>query len=188
MHGHDVQHVPHDIKIHAPAKPTRPDTGKAPAPFLDQLPRSALVHEHPVLHPAAAAERVPDHAPGGAVPGGVVEREEEAVAVGEILHRLTVHRLERAHVREDALDAAEGVDRLVARDGGGRWRGHLVPRKDADVGEVLFHFVWGDEGEAAGVARLVGGYCTRGDGGDGLGVDRSFGVVLWQGTEEQLAH
>ena len=39
-----------------------------------------------------------------------VEREEEPVPVGEVGHRLAVHRLERAHVAQHALHALERVD------------------------------------------------------------------------------
>ena len=80
---------------------------------------------------------------------GVIEREKEPVTIGEVLHRLAVHRLECAHVRQDMLNARGRVDRLAVWHGlYGRWERIILP-EDALVVEVLLHFLRCDKGEAA---------------------------------------
>ena len=81
---------------------------------------------------------------------GVIEREKEPVTIGEVLHRIAVHRLERAHVLQDTLNPHGCVDRLAVRHKFcGRWERIILP-EDALVVEVLFHFLRCDKGEAAG--------------------------------------
>ena len=118
MHRHDVKDIPHNVHIHSS---TLTDARKHPFPVIYQLVRLALIHLDPLPHLTVHSQCARNQPPGGGMLRRLIEREEEPVTIGEVLYRLAVYRLERAHVLQDALNAFECVDGLAVRDGSG-WR------------------------------------------------------------------
>ena len=161
MHRHNVKDIPHNVHIYSS---TLTDARKHPLPVFNQLARLAVIHSDPLPHLTVHSQCPCNQFPGGGVLRRLIKREEEPVAIGEVLHRLAVHRLERAHVLQDTLNASQCVDGLAMRDGsGGRWK-RLISFEDAHLSEVLFHLVRGDEGETAGEIRPLEVY-REGNGG-----------------------
>lgn len=152
MHGHNVEHIPHNVHIHS-STPT--DARNHPLPVLHQLVRHALIHTDPSSYTAIHPQSLYKQFPGGGMLEGLIKSEEEPMTIGEVLYRLAVYRLERAHVPQNALDAFQCVDGLAVRDGcGGRWK-RLISLEDTHVFEVLFHLIRSDEGEAGKSVRGI---------------------------------
>jgi hypothetical protein len=98
--------------------PFGPNTGSTH--FRSRSSRSPCAHtSDPLLHPPIPPQCPFNQSPCGVVLRGLIKREEEPVTIGEVLHRLAVHRLERAHVPQDTLNALQCVDGLPVRDGSG---------------------------------------------------------------------
>lgn len=81
--------------------------------------------------------------------GVLIEAQEEAIAVGEVLHTIRINRVESLHVLQNASNALGRIDGDDGTNGVARWWIKNVFVLKPHFGNPFFHLFWRDERETA---------------------------------------